>query len=160
MAGKKRTWGGEPPLNFPLAFPPLPQRVCCGFSRAGGWGGGDGGDGTLGCYSCKLPPPSLRLAMLKPTSLQRCFMGPVEACPLVSVLCTPPCTQSPAGGPQCKRYVSVSPGLLKARLALLSFFFFSLFFFGHPVAYGVPGPEIRSKPQLQPTPRLQQHWIL
>ena len=33
---------------------------------------------------------------------------------------------------------------------------FPFFFFGRLEAYGVPGPGIRSKPQLQ----LQQHWIL
>ena len=31
-------------------------------------------------------------------------------------------------------------------------FVFVFFRFGHPVAYGVPGPGIRSKPQLQPMP--------
>ena len=37
---------------------------------------------------------------------------------------------------------------------------FFFFFFGHPMAYGVPGPGIRSKPQLQPKPQLWQCWIL
>ena len=35
-------------------------------------------------------------------------------------------------------------------LSSCSFFFFFIFFFGHPVAHGVPGPGIRSEPQLQP----------
>ena len=30
------------------------------------------------------------------------------------------------------------------------------FFFGHPVAYGVPRPGIRSNPQLRPMPQLQE----
>ena len=37
--------------------------------------------------------------------------------------------------------------------------FFS-FFFGFPASYGVPGPRIRSEPQLPPKPHLQQPWIL
>ena len=36
--------------------------------------------------------------------------------------------------------------------------FFS--FFGFPAACKVPGPGIRSKPQLQPTLQLWQRWIL
>ena len=40
----------------------------------------------------------------------------------------------------------------------LSFFSFS--FFGHPWAYGVPGPEIRPELQLRPTPQLWQRQIL
>ena len=39
-------------------------------------------------------------------------------------------------------------------------FFLSFFSFGRPVAYGVPRPGIRSEPQLQPKPQLQQHWTL
>ena len=38
------------------------------------------------------------------------------------------------------------------------FFFFYLFiylFFGHPAAYGVPRPGIRSEPKLQPNPQLR-----
>ena len=35
-----------------------------------------------------------------------------------------------------------------------------VFFFGCPVAYGVPGPGIRSKPRLWPQLQLQQCWIL
>lgn len=42
------------------------------------------------------------------------------------------------------------------RLEEFSFFFF--FFFGLPMAYGIPGPGIRSESQLQPTPQLW--WIL
>ena len=33
-------------------------------------------------------------------------------------------------------------------------------FFGHPIAYGVLRPGIRSKPQLWPMLQLWQHWIL
>ena len=36
----------------------------------------------------------------------------------------------------------------------------SLFFFGRLAAYGVPGPGIRSKPQLRPKPQLCQRGIL
>ena len=36
----------------------------------------------------------------------------------------------------------------------LDFFFFSPFF-GHPTAYGVSGPEIRSEPQLRSMPHLR-----
>ena len=36
----------------------------------------------------------------------------------------------------------------------------TFFFFGHPTADGVPGPGIRPKLQLQPTPQLWKHWIL
>ena len=35
-----------------------------------------------------------------------------------------------------------------------------LFFFGHLMAHGVPGPGIRSKPLLQLTPQLWQQQIL
>ena len=35
-----------------------------------------------------------------------------------------------------------------------------LFFFGHPAAFGVPLPGIRSEPQLWPEPQLWQHQIL
>ena len=38
--------------------------------------------------------------------------------------------------------------------------FVCLFHFGHSVAYGVPRPGIRSKPQSQPKPQLRQHQIL
>ena len=34
------------------------------------------------------------------------------------------------------------------------------FIFGHPAAYGVPGPGIRSKPKSQPLPQVQQCQIL
>ena len=37
---------------------------------------------------------------------------------------------------------------------------FYLFYFILPRAYGVPGPGIRSEPQLQPMLQLQQHQIL
>ena len=40
------------------------------------------------------------------------------------------------------------------------FFCFLFSFFGCPVAYGVPGPGIRSEPQSWPKPQLWQHWIL
>lgn len=33
----------------------------------------------------------------------------------------------------------------------------SFFFFPALTAYGIPGPEIESEPQLQPTTQLQQH---
>ena len=46
---------------------------------------------------------------------------------------------------------------LSCRRSFFSCFFF---FFGLPVAYGVPGPGIRSEPQLQPVPQLQQYQIL
>ena len=36
--------------------------------------------------------------------------------------------------------------------------FFLFFLFGHSIAYGVPGPGIRSEPQLGP--KLQHRWIL
>ena len=39
-------------------------------------------------------------------------------------------------------------------------FLFSLGGVDHPPAYWVPGPGIRSEPQLWPTLQLQQHWIL
>ena len=39
-------------------------------------------------------------------------------------------------------------------------FFFLFLFFGHPAAYGVPRPGIRSKPLFCPMPQLQQRWIL
>ena len=38
--------------------------------------------------------------------------------------------------------------------------FFSFFFCGRPVAYGVPRSGIRSEPQLPPKLQLRQHWIL
>ena len=41
---------------------------------------------------------------------------------------------------------------------LLFFFFFFFFFFCHPTAYGVPGPGIRSEPQLWLTPHTPQLW--
>ena len=34
------------------------------------------------------------------------------------------------------------------------------FFFGCPMACGVPGSGIKSQPELQPTPHLQQHQSL
>ena len=34
------------------------------------------------------------------------------------------------------------------------------YLFGHPVAYGVPRPGIRSEPQLRPMPQLGQRQIL
>ena len=37
--------------------------------------------------------------------------------------------------------------------------FFFFFFFDHPAVYGIPRPGMRSEPQLQPTPKLQQCWI-
>ena len=37
---------------------------------------------------------------------------------------------------------------------------FFFFLFGHPAAYGVPRPGIRSELQLQPKPQLWQHRIL
>ena len=37
---------------------------------------------------------------------------------------------------------------------------FFLFFFGCPLAHGVPGPGIGSEPQVQPMSHLQQHQIL
>ena len=33
-------------------------------------------------------------------------------------------------------------------------------FFGHPKAYGVPRPGIRSQPELQPTSQVWERWIL
>ena len=36
----------------------------------------------------------------------------------------------------------------------------SVFFFGRPQAYGVPGPGIRLEPQLQPKLQLQQRQML
>lgn len=40
-------------------------------------------------------------------------------------------------------------------LHVSSWTFFFFFFFGHPTAYEVPGPGIRSEPQVQPKPQLQ-----
>lgn len=48
--------------------------------------------------------------------------------------------------------------LKRSRLCLLFCFFFP--FSGHPVGYGVLGPEIRFKPQLQPALQLWQWRIL
>ena len=48
--------------------------------------------------------------------------------------------------------------LKRSRLCLLFCFFFP--FSGHPVGYGVLGPEIRFKPQLQPALQLWQRRIL
>ena len=44
-------------------------------------------------------------------------------------------------------------GLVDPSMAF-GFFFFSPFF-GHPTAYGVSGPEIRSEPQLRSMPHLR-----
>ena len=53
----------------------------------------------------------------------------------------------------------VAQGLQNLGPESTSLFFFS-FLFGHPMAYAVPGPGIRTELQLQPTPQLQQRWIL
>lgn len=46
-------------------------------------------------------------------------------------------------------------------VSLMYFSFLSfIFFLDSLVASGVPGPGVRSEPQLRPTPRLQQCWIL
>lgn len=36
---------------------------------------------------------------------------------------------------------------------------FLLFIFGHPEAYGAPGPGIRLEPWSRPVPKLRQHWM-
>ena len=41
-------------------------------------------------------------------------------------------------------------------LCIYPIFYYYFFFFGCPVAYGVPGPEIKSEPQLQPMLQLWQ----
>ena len=40
--------------------------------------------------------------------------------------------------------------VLECFLHFLFIFFIIFFFFGRPMAYGVPGPGIRSEPQVQP----------
>ena len=54
--------------------------------------------------------------------------------------------------------LSPLPNMWPLFIFFLSFFL--SFFFGCPVAYGVPRSGIRSKPQLQPTPWLCQCQIL
>ena len=44
--------------------------------------------------------------------------------------------------------------------SLPSFMFLFFLFFGQPVAYGFPGPGLRSEPQLWPKPQLRPHWVL
>ena len=46
---------------------------------------------------------------------------------------------------------------VKIVCVLFNFFFF---FFWLPLAYGIPGPGIRSEPQLQPMPQVWQCWAL
>ena len=64
----------------------------------------------------------------------------------------------------CKRKLKsplLKPQLLTVLLHIsFSQFFFSFSFFGLSMAYGIPRPGIRSKPQLWPTPQLWQCWIL
>ena len=41
------------------------------------------------------------------------------------------------------------------KLGVQLFFFFFFFFFGHPAAYGIPRPGIKSELEVQPTPQLR-----
>ena len=46
------------------------------------------------------------------------------------------------------------------KIYLGMFIFHKLFFFfGHPMAYEIPGTGIRSEPQLQPMQWILQRWI-
>ena len=55
---------------------------------------------------------------------------------------------------------SPSLGFCSSIFAFFFFFFFFFPLFGHPAAYGVPGPGTRYEPQSQPKPQLWQCWIL
>ena len=57
-------------------------------------------------------------------------------------------------------FISICQWSCFAFQNILFIIFNKLFFFGHPVAYGVSRPRIRCKMQLWPMPQLQQHWIL
>lgn len=91
----------SPPLPAfpppPPAFPSPPRLTCAVAALSGGeqimgrrrW---RGRKPALACYSCKLASSSLRWAMLKQTSLQRCFTGSMETVPVTggSLSCVPP----------------------------------------------------------------------
>ena len=107
--------------------------------------------------------PTMMTSLLIPPltffMLTEFWSGFLVLCSSLMILCTAPLPQTIS--------LCIIPFLFSLMLPIifliwfvLIFFIFIFFFFGLPATYGVPGPGIRSEPQLQFTSQLWQRWIL